>query len=81
MDTNRNWAVHWGFKEKDYDPAEEFPGERPFRCRHACCGSTSFWKQAIDHTKCPHRRSAGHFLLLNPLSKAGPGGRTAGSAE
>ena len=31
VDTNRNWEVHWGFKEKDYDPAEEFPGEKPFR--------------------------------------------------
>lgn len=32
VDTNRNWAVHWGFREKDYDPAEEYPGTRPFRC-------------------------------------------------
>ena len=31
VDTNRNWEVHWGFKEKDYDPSEEFPGEKPFR--------------------------------------------------
>ena len=31
VDTNRNWEVHWGFKEKDYDPKEEFPGTRPFR--------------------------------------------------
>ena len=31
VDTNRNWGVHWGFKEKDYDPEEEFPGSRPFR--------------------------------------------------
>ena len=31
VDTNRNWQVHWGFREKDYDPAEEFPGTRPFR--------------------------------------------------
>lgn len=30
VDTNRNWAVHWGFKEPDYDPEEEFPGDRPF---------------------------------------------------
>ncbi|CAL5228382.1 g11505 [Coccomyxa viridis] len=30
VDTNRNWEVHWGFKEKDYDPSEEFPGEKPF---------------------------------------------------
>ena len=33
VDTNRNWPVHWGFKEPDYNPAEEFPGEAPFRCR------------------------------------------------
>ena len=32
VDTNRNWEVHWGFKESDYDPSEEFPGEKPFRC-------------------------------------------------
>lgn len=31
VDTNRNWEVHWGFKEKDYDPSEEYPGEKPFR--------------------------------------------------
>ena len=31
VDTNRNWEVHWGFKETDYDPKEEFPGTRPFR--------------------------------------------------
>lgn len=29
VDTNRNFKVHWGFKEKDYDPAEEFPGAEP----------------------------------------------------
>ena len=34
VDTNRNWEVHWGFKEKDYDPKEEFPGTRPFRRAH-----------------------------------------------
>ena len=33
VDPNRNWEVHWGFREKDYDPNEEFPGSRPFRCR------------------------------------------------
>jgi hypothetical protein len=32
VDTNRNWAVHWGHKERDYDPEEEFPGDHPFRC-------------------------------------------------
>ena len=32
VDTNRNWPVHWGFKEPDYDAREEFPGEEPFRC-------------------------------------------------
>ena len=31
VDTNRNWEVHWGHKEKDYDPAEEYPGTHPFR--------------------------------------------------
>ena len=30
VDTNRNWAVHWGFKEKDYDPYEEAAGAHPF---------------------------------------------------
>ena len=35
MDTNRNWEVHWGFKEKDYDPREEYPGTQPFRHAHA----------------------------------------------
>ncbi|KAI8474965.1 MAG: Zn-dependent exopeptidase [Monoraphidium minutum] len=29
VDTNRNWGVHWGVKEKDYDPSEEFPGRAP----------------------------------------------------
>ena len=36
VDTNRNWEVHWGFKESDYDPSEEFPGEKPFRSAHPC---------------------------------------------
>lgn len=30
VDPNRNWAVHWGYKEKDYDPEEEYPGKKPF---------------------------------------------------
>ncbi|KAL4531539.1 hypothetical protein Ndes2526B_g04350 [Nannochloris sp. 'desiccata'] len=30
VDPNRNWNVHWGFKEADYDPNEEFPGSKPF---------------------------------------------------
>ena len=30
VDPNRNWAVHWGHKEIDYDPSEEFPGSKPF---------------------------------------------------
>ncbi|CAL8466007.1 g5543 [Coccomyxa elongata] len=30
VDTNRNWEVHWGYKEKDYDPNEEYPGTKPF---------------------------------------------------
>jgi hypothetical protein len=30
VDPNRNWKVHWGFKEADYDPNEEFPGSKPF---------------------------------------------------
>ena len=29
VDPNRNWAVDWGVKEKDYDPSEEFPGRAP----------------------------------------------------
>lgn len=31
VDTNRNWPVHWGYKEIDYDPSEEYPGDAPFR--------------------------------------------------
>jgi hypothetical protein len=31
VDTNRNWGVDWGVKEKDYDPNEEFPGKAPHR--------------------------------------------------
>lgn len=31
VDPNRNWDAHWGFKESDYDPAEEYPGAAPFR--------------------------------------------------
>ena len=29
VDTNRNFEVDWGVKEKDYDPAEEYPGTAP----------------------------------------------------
>ena len=31
VDPNRNWDAHWGFKEADYDPAEEYPGAAAFR--------------------------------------------------
>lgn len=30
VDLNRNWGVDWGKKAPDYDPKEEFPGERAF---------------------------------------------------
>ncbi|BBN15487.1 hypothetical protein MPTK1_6g20000 [Marchantia polymorpha subsp. ruderalis] len=30
VDINRNWAVDWGKKEKDYDPSEEYPGPSAF---------------------------------------------------
>ncbi|KAJ7529826.1 hypothetical protein O6H91_15G068200 [Diphasiastrum complanatum] len=30
VDTNRNWGVDWGKKEKDYDPYEEYPGTAAF---------------------------------------------------
>jgi len=30
VDPNRNWGMHWGFKEKDFDPYEEAPGAHPF---------------------------------------------------
>ena len=30
VDPNRNWGVDWGKKAPDYDPKEEFPGERAF---------------------------------------------------
>jgi Zinc carboxypeptidase len=30
VDPNRNWAVNWGQKEKDYSAYEEFPGTAPF---------------------------------------------------
>jgi len=29
VDPNRNYVVHWGVKEADYDPKEEYPGEHP----------------------------------------------------
>jgi hypothetical protein len=32
VDTNRNWGIDWGKKEKDYNPAEEYPGKAPHRC-------------------------------------------------
>ncbi|KAE8715586.1 pentatricopeptide repeat-containing protein [Hibiscus syriacus] len=30
VDLDWNWGVDWGRKEKDYDPAEEYPGTAPF---------------------------------------------------
>ncbi|KAL2620622.1 hypothetical protein R1flu_000827 [Riccia fluitans] len=30
VDINRNWALDWGKKEKDYDPSEEYPGQFAF---------------------------------------------------
>ena len=39
VDPNRNWGVHWGHKEKDYDPAGERSGwalgGRAFRRLHS----------------------------------------------
>ncbi|KAF6256287.1 hypothetical protein COO60DRAFT_132374 [Scenedesmus sp. NREL 46B-D3] len=29
VDPNRNWGIDWGKKEKDYNPAEEYPGKAP----------------------------------------------------
>ena len=40
VDSNRNWPVHWGIQEKDYDPSEEFPGSKPFRWDASSCAST-----------------------------------------
>jgi len=31
VDTNRNFDIDWGKKEKDYDPSEEYPGRAPHR--------------------------------------------------
>lgn len=53
VDINRNWGVHWGHKEADYDPREEYPGTAPFRCDHTpClqassleCSGSMWWKQ------------------------------------
>jgi hypothetical protein len=36
VDTNRNWDIDWGKKEKDYNPAEEYPGKAPHRCGSCC---------------------------------------------
>ena len=49
VDPNRNWEVHWGFREKDYDPNEEYPGARPFRCCFTVCWQTmsTSWKAAV----------------------------------
>lgn len=59
VDTNRNWEVHWGHKEKDYDPNEEFPGAKPFRSAgghydhsgagavHFLCVFSAFWRAAV----------------------------------
>jgi len=30
VDPNRNWDIDWGVKAPDYDPKEEFPGEKAF---------------------------------------------------
>eukprot|EP00899_Mesostigma_viride_P015904 jgi/Mesvir1/24314/Mv11000-RA.1 len=30
VDTNRNWGLDWGKKERDYDPSEEYPGTAAF---------------------------------------------------
>lgn len=38
VDPNRNWEVDWGKKEKDYDPNEEYPGTKPFRCLRRAAG-------------------------------------------
>ena len=36
VDTNRNYEVDWGVKEKDYDPNEEYPGTAAYRCDWVC---------------------------------------------
>jgi hypothetical protein len=56
VDTNRNWGVDWGVKEKDYDPSEEFPGRAPLRwgfgsrLAAACCcswGGARGWGRGV----------------------------------
>lgn len=57
VDTNRNWEVDWGKKEKDYDPAEEYPGTAPFRWVRAqtihrtCTKSAAAGYTAAGHLK------------------------------
>ena len=41
VDPNRNWGVHWGHKEPDYDPAEEFPGTAAFRSAPGPCAAAN----------------------------------------
>lgn len=49
VDSNRNWPVHWGVQEKDYDPSEEFPGSNPFRCSTGA-SEHPLLQHALNHT-------------------------------
>jgi hypothetical protein len=47
VDINRNYAVDWGVKEKDYDPYEEFPGTDPFRQAAPGCSDGTSSRAAV----------------------------------
>lgn len=48
VDINRNWGVHWGHKEADYDPKEEYPGTAPFRWQ-----THTTWRPGRQHPPNP----------------------------
>lgn len=73
VDTNRNWQTHWGFREKDYDPAEEYPGTRPFRsASSSCCLPFSCFLPLSAPAARGVGETGSRALLLGQLSR-GPG--------
>lgn len=73
VDSNRNWPVHWGVQEKDYDPSEEFPGSNPFRYAsiamtfHVSNSSGSLhWTVSLDKAATAHFRASSYCLNQNP---------------
>ena len=72
VDINRNWGVHWGHKEADYDPKEEYPGTAPFRWQsshHFAARSSASTQSLLSLVSAYMLRKFAVDAILLPLPK------------